>query len=142
MCNNGGHWPDHYVGGSIQRVDPATGAVDVLYDSCDGHALCGPNDLVFEADGGFWFTDTGKFRGRTRDEGALYHARPDGSSIVEVIHPAEAPNGVGLSPDGRTLYYAETITGRLYRRAIAAPGRLAPIAHLTTSAELAAAWKA
>jgi gluconolactonase len=126
VCNNGGHWPDHYVGGSIQRVDLATGAVEVLYDSCDGHPLCGPNDLVFDADGGFWFTDTGKFRGRTRDEGGVYYARPDGSSIVEAIHPVEAPNGVGLSPDGRSLYYAETITGRLYRREIVVPGRLAP----------------
>jgi len=103
-----------------------TGAVDVLYDSCDGRRLSGPNDIVFEADGGFWFTDTGKFRGRQRDVGSVYYAKPDGSLITEVVHPAESPNGVGLSPDGATLYYAETVTGRLRRRRIGGPGALQP----------------
>ena len=81
---------------------------------------------MFDADGGFWFTDTGKFRGRQRDVGSVYYARPDGSLISEVAHPAESPNGIGLSPDGATLYYAETVTGRLRRRRISGPGALEP----------------
>jgi gluconolactonase len=73
VCNNGGFswgWHDgwwlpsgvseSYSGGSIQRVDPGTGAVEKLYDSCDGVGLKGPNDLVFDHSGGFWFTDPGK----------------------------------------------------------------------------------
>ena len=44
-----------------------------------------------------------------------------------MVHPAESPNGVGLSPDGTVLYYAETSTGRLRRRVITAPGRVAPV---------------
>ncbi|HEY1279879.1 MAG TPA: SMP-30/gluconolactonase/LRE family protein, partial [Acidimicrobiales bacterium] len=109
VCNNGGRFASgHWTGGWIERVDLSSGAVDVVYDSCDGRRLSGPNDIVFDADGGFWFTDTGKFRGRQRDVGSVYYARPDGSLIAEVVHPAESPNGVGLSPDGTTLYYAET----------------------------------
>jgi gluconolactonase len=127
VCNNGGRYASgNWKGGWIERVDLATGAVERLYDSCDGHRLSGPNDLVFDVDGGIWFTDTGKFRGRERDVGSVYYARPDGSLIVEVAHPAESPNGIGLSPDGATLYYAETVTGRLRRRHVAGPGALEP----------------
>ena len=41
----------------------------------------GPNDIVFDTDGGFWFTDFGKTRARTSDRGGLYYARADGSSV-------------------------------------------------------------
>ncbi len=44
----------------IQRVDLKTGAVETLYTECDGNPLKGPNDLVFDRSGGFWFTDLGK----------------------------------------------------------------------------------
>jgi len=127
LCNNGGRFASgNWKGGWIERVDLATGEVERLYDSCDGRRLSGPNDLVFERDGGFWFTDTGKFKGRERDVGSVYYARPDGSLITEVAHPAESPNGIGLSPDGTTLYYAETVTGRLRRRRVVGPGELEP----------------
>jgi gluconolactonase len=127
VCNNGGRFASgSWTGGWIERVDLGTGTVEVVYDSCDGRRLSGPNDLVFDTDGGLWFTDTGKFRGRQRDVGSVYYARPDGSLITEVVHPAESPNGIGLSPDGSTLYFAETVTGRLRRRRITAPGQLEP----------------
>jgi gluconolactonase len=126
VCNNGGRFASgNWTGGWIERVDLHTGAVEVMYRECDGRLLSGPNDLVFDTTGNFYFTDTGKFRGRQRDVGSLYYARSDGSGIVEVVHPAESPNGIGLSPDGRTLYYAETVTARLRRRAVDGPGRLA-----------------
>ncbi len=113
-----------YEGGSIQAVDLATGAVETLYTEVGGHRLSAPNDLVFDADGGFWFTDHGKHHPRHRDHGGIYYARPDGTSITEVIHPVEGPNGIGLSPDGDLLYAAETHTGRLRVWDVAGPGRL------------------
>ena len=45
-----GNQPKDYAGGSIQRVDLATGAVETLYTSCGAHPLRGPNDLVFDRD--------------------------------------------------------------------------------------------
>ena len=63
---------DDYTGGSIQVVDPVSGRVETLYDSCNGRRLCGPNDLVFDRAGGFWFTDLGKTRERDADRGAVY----------------------------------------------------------------------
>jgi gluconolactonase len=115
---------DDYTGGSIQVVDPASGAVDTLYDSCDGRRLCGPNDLVFDGAGGFWFTDLGKTRERDADRGAVYYAKADGSSITETIFPLERPNGVGLSPDDTTLYVVETPTARCWSFKLAGPGRI------------------
>jgi gluconolactonase len=138
VCNNGGfdwverhgmlfpgHQPASYQGGSIQRVDLDTGAVEVLYTECDGIALRGPNDLVFDGQGGFWFTDLGKGRRGDLDRGALYYARADGSSIKRVVFPLMTSNGVGLSPDGRTVYVAETQTARLWAFDLTAPGEIA-----------------
>ena len=127
ICNNGGFkWHEEpgilrpigqsedYVGGSIQRVDLQTGAVTTVYGGEKGPPLKGPNDLVFDAAGGFWFTDMGKTRERTMDRASVYYGTPDGSDLKEIILPMLGANGVGLSPDGSRLYVAETITGRLW----------------------------
>ncbi|MCQ1776275.1 SMP-30/gluconolactonase/LRE family protein [Neorhizobium galegae] len=135
VCNNGGfsweqegEWlrpiglaPD-YCGGLIQRVDIATGEVTTLYDQCDGRRLSGPNDIVFDNQGGFYFTDTGRVQEFHRDHGAVYYGKADGSSIKRVVFPLLAPNGIGLSPDLSTLYVAEMETARLWSYAIAGPG--------------------
>jgi len=142
VCNNGGfewhdrdgitapgHQPAGYIGGRIQRVvldGPDAGTVTDLYTECDGRPLRGPNDIVFDAQGGFWFTDLGKSRARDNDTGSLYYALPDGSSITEVVHPLTQPNGVGLSPDGSRVYVAETGPGRVWSWDVAGPGRVRP----------------
>ena len=116
--------PADYRGGRIERVDLRTGEVRVLYTASDKAPLKGPNDIVFDAHGGFWFSDLGKRRARDMDHGAVCYARIDGSECREVIHPMNTPNGVGLSPDGGTLYVAETSPGRLWAFDIAGPGRV------------------
>ncbi len=137
-CNNGGfiwhksssgllfpgHEPENYSGGRIERVDLATGEVSVVYTECEGHQLRGPNDIVFDAQGGFWFTDHGKTRDRDRDRTGVYYGTIDGKHIVEAIFPMEAPNGIGLSPDEKTLYVAETPTGRLWAYQLSGPGQI------------------
>ena len=139
-CNNGGFryverdglliphgQPDDYSGGRIERIDLVTGAVEVLYRDGDGGCvLRGPNDIVFDAHGGFWFTDHGKTRLRERDVTGVFYARADGSLLREVVFPLENPNGIGLSPDGRTLYAAETYTCRLVAFDVTGPGEVAP----------------
>jgi gluconolactonase len=138
VCNNGGfQWrtemnllrpagpASDYTGGRIERIDPVSGAVTVLYDRCGPHLLLGPNDIVFDGLGGFYFTDLGKARARDRDWGGVYYALADGSRITEVVHPILTPNGIGLAPDGKTLYVAETETARLWAFDVLAPGVLA-----------------
>ena len=135
ICNTGGfEWhernslvfpgdqPNDYSGGRIERVDLSSGEVSVLYTECNGKPLRGPNDIVFDRQGGFWFTDHGKNRPRDKDRTGVYYATIDGQHIREVIFPLEAPNGIGLSPAEDQLYVAETPTGRLWSFDISEPG--------------------
>ena len=95
-----------------------------------------PNDLVFDEHGGFYFTD----HGLTDDEEriarltGIYYAKADGSEIREVVFPAHDPNGIGLSPDGTKLYWAETWTGRIMQRDITGPGQVAEAGIVDTTA--------
>ena len=116
--------PEGFEGGWVERVDLHTGERTILYTHCGEHRLRGPNDIVFDASGGFWFTDLGKRRERTQDKGGLYYARPDGSMIVEADYHLGGLNGVGISPDGSTVYAAETFSGRLYAWDLDGPGRI------------------
>jgi gluconolactonase len=139
VCNNGGfEWfdvggivapgpqPADYIGGRIQRVDLDTGEVEDLYTECDGNPLRGPNDIVFDAEGGFYFTDLGKTRAREVDKAGVYYATTDGSSITEIAYGLDHANGIALSPDDRHLYVAETITGRVWTWEIESPGVFRP----------------
>lgn len=65
----------------------ATGKVERLYDRVGDSKIRGPNDLCFDAHGGFWFTDPGKTRHRDWDRGSVCYAKADGSSVRELIFP-------------------------------------------------------
>ena len=140
ICNNGGSFsyiesdgltipgptPPEHEGGSIQRFDFGSGRIETVYESCDGRPLIGPNDIVFDPEGGFWFTDHGCTIEGGRRFGALLYATADGATISRRREELFAPNGVGLSPDGRTVYVADTWLQRLWAFDVEAPGRLAP----------------
>ncbi len=120
VCNNGGLGREKTGPPSIQRVDPGRGAVEQVYTEWEGRPFTSPNDLVFDATGGFWFTDLGG--------GAIYYARPDGTSVQRALSGLRAPNGIGLSPDGDVLYWAETMTRQVHRRRLSEPGQVVPAA--------------
>ncbi|MFC7335163.1 SMP-30/gluconolactonase/LRE family protein [Rhodocista pekingensis] len=144
VCNNGGFsWhrmegllfpgeqPPDYAGGSLQRVDLLTGAVETLFTHAAGadgveRPLNGPNDIVFDRTGGFWFSDLGKHRARERDRSGVYYCNADGKAVREVTWGLDSANGIGLSPDGGTLYVAETYTRQLWAFDLEAPGRIRP----------------
>ena len=137
VCNNGGfQWhvdetgirptlqPDDYSGGRIEVVDLESGRVEVLYTEADGLPLSGPNDIVFDSHGGFYFSDLGKVRAKDQDRGRVLYGLADGGGVKTVAAPIEMPNGVGLSPDGQSLYVAETPTARLWAFDLTAPGEI------------------
>jgi len=139
ICNNGGAFqffqqnglnipgptPPTHEGGLIQRVDLATGKVETVYTECERRRLIGPNDLVFDKHGGFWFTDHGCGTPEGRKFGGLYYALADGSKITRVRDHIISPNGVGLSPDETVVYAADTNLGRLWAWDVTAPGVVA-----------------
>lgn len=142
ICNNGGfEWgqargltvpglvPKDYSSGRIERIDIETGEVVTLYAEVNGEPLKGPNDLMFDRSGGFWFTDHGKTRARSRDRGGLYYAKADGSEIKEMAFPLDGPNGVGLSPDEDRVYVAETHQGTILYWELSGEGELASSPH-------------
>jgi gluconolactonase len=148
VCNNGARFTEmeleglcfpgpptmaNYLGGRIQKVDITTGEVTDVYTEVDGNQLWAPNDLVFDAHGGFYFTDHGLSDGRLAHLTGIYYGKADGSLVKEVVFPAHEPNGIGLSPDGGTVYWAETWNGRIMKRDVVEPGVLAEVSIVDTS---------
>ncbi len=94
-----------YHGGSIQRIDLATGSLQTLYTHCGDTPITSGNDIVFDTHGGFYFNDT--------SAGLVYYGLADGSSIHLAAGDLQLNNGLGLSPDQGRLYASETYTGRI-----------------------------
>ncbi len=92
----------------IVRTDLATGKVEVLTDRYQGRRYNSPNDVIADARGRIWFTDPFYGDDRTSlemDAEAVYRIDPDGTVTRVVSQPyVERPNGLALTPDGRTLY--------------------------------------
>jgi gluconolactonase len=112
--------PADHIGGSIQRLDLKSGALTTLYETCDGKRLVAPDDLVFDHQGGMWISDIGKIKG----DAGIYYALPHGKSIKCVKGGMTAPNGIGLSPDGKQLHVSEA--RQLWTYDISGPGTLGP----------------
>jgi gluconolactonase len=129
----GSNRPPDFTGGWVDRVDLATGEVTRLLDDFDGESFLGPNDIVFDPRGGFWFTDFGKMGPRSMDRGGVYWSSADGSDVRRIAQGLTGPNGIGLSPDGATLYAAETHSGRLLAWDVTAPGEVAGPHRIVTS---------
>ncbi|NOT53208.1 MAG: SMP-30/gluconolactonase/LRE family protein [Deltaproteobacteria bacterium] len=140
VTNNGGfNWHNSmpigpaldYETGRIERIDN-NGTVQRLYTNCDGVPLSAPNDLVFDAAGNFYFTDPIHRNPNLREtpgsvtkrSGKVYYASPDGKYIRRVATDVQHPNGIGLTPDGKTLIVAQTFAGNLLAFPIRAPGEV------------------
>ena len=99
-------------GHRVVEVDPATGReVRVILAKVNGKPIDGPNDLVMDAKGGIYVTDPQFTPDAKKSQPGkqVYYVAPDGTARV-VIGPGEyaMPNGVELSPDGKTLYVNNT----------------------------------
>jgi len=114
-CNNGGFaWreangfltphgqPDDYSGGRIERIDIATGAVEILYKDGDfGCSLRGPNDIVFDSHGGFWFTITENRATGNATSPASSTRKPTAPSLRKSSSQAKTPTASASRPTAR-----------------------------------------
>ncbi|MCX7865397.1 MAG: SMP-30/gluconolactonase/LRE family protein, partial [Novosphingobium sp.] len=130
ICNNGGVDPRNHAladpgqPGRVERLDLATGKLERLFDKAGDITLSAPNDLVFDAVGGIWFTDYGKTLAECYARGGIFYCSPDFATVKAIVRDGTGFNGIGLSPDGRTLYYNRYFEGRLMRMDIIAPGEV------------------
>ena len=96
--------------GRVTRTDMKTGEITVLVDQFNGHPLGAPNDLTIDSKGRVYFTSRlPNTDDKKHNVNAVYRIDPDGK-IVRVLHEPDIhmPNGVEVSPDGRTLYLIES----------------------------------
>lgn len=84
-----------------------------------------PNDLVFEARGGFYFSD---FKGTATDPtGGVYYTAPDMKSIKSVLPHLAMANGLALRPDGKALWTTEFGGSLLHRIELEDATTIAPV---------------
>ncbi|MEZ5354797.1 MAG: SMP-30/gluconolactonase/LRE family protein [Bryobacteraceae bacterium] len=90
----------------VVRMDKK-GKIEVLAETYEGKRLNAPNDITVRRDGHVYFTDPafGDYQneGRQLDFYGVYHIPPKGPMEL-VAKPKGRPNGIALSPDGKTLY--------------------------------------
>jgi gluconolactonase len=98
----------------VVRTDMETGHVEVLTERYEGRRYNSPNDVVADCHGRIWFTDP--FYGADRtglemDDEAVYciDAAMRVTRVLSQPH-IERPNGLAITPDGRTLYIVDSHT--------------------------------
>ena len=85
------------------------GRIEVLVDKFEGKRFNAPNDIVVRRDGHVYFSDPlfTPLDQRELDFYGVFHVTPKGK-IEAIARMKTRPNGVTLSPDGKTLYVANT----------------------------------
>jgi len=89
----------------VTRTDKK-GKIDVLAEKWEGKRLNAPNHVAVGKNGNVYFTDPafgGQQDHRELDFYGVYHIPPKGPMVL-VARPTGRPNGIALSPNGRTLY--------------------------------------
>lgn len=114
-------------GRAVVRYDLKSPVRKVLADKYNGKRFNAPNDLVLDSQGRIYFSDP-KYLGtekRELEHRAVYRVDPDGT-VIEITHEVEKPNGVALSPDGKTLYVADHNNGtdQIGSAEVAKPGAM------------------
>jgi gluconolactonase len=97
------------IGHRVIEMDTSGKVLRVVVSEYNGRRIDGPNDMVIDSKGGFYFTDS-QFIGKEQkmqDTPAVYYVKPDGA-VKRVVSNVVFPNGIALSPDRKTLYLANT----------------------------------
>jgi gluconolactonase len=97
-------------GHRIIEMTTSGNVVRTLVSQYNGVRIDGPNDLAIDAKGGIYFTDPQFIADKPMQPGKqVFYRKPNGD-IALIAGPGEfgQPNGIVLSPDGKTLYVNNT----------------------------------
>jgi gluconolactonase len=97
----------------IYELDPYTGQVRILLNNYYGQQLSSPNDLFVDSRGDIYFTDSWYgYAINVTDYPVLspqtFRFRPSTGAVSVVENTLGQPNGIGISPDGKTMYISDT----------------------------------
>ncbi|MEA5360468.1 SMP-30/gluconolactonase/LRE family protein [Amycolatopsis sp., V23-08] len=109
---------------SVSAYDLATGQRRTIAADYQGRLFNSPNDVTEGADGTVYFTDPDFQRANRPDRmsGKTSVFRVRGGVVTLIDDTIREPNGIELSPDGKTLYVGGNATGKIYRYPVAADG--------------------
>jgi gluconolactonase len=98
-------------GRRVTRTDMTNGKSEVVAAQYKGKNLNSVNDIAIDGQGRFYFSDP-RYDGREPVEQPVQGIyRVDLDNSVHLILADVVPNGLAVSPDGRTLYVAEFDVG-------------------------------
>lgn len=111
--------------GKLASISLESRQITVLADQYEGKRLNAPNDLVIDQQGGIYFTDPRYRAPEPWPQGveAFYYRSPDGS-VTRLGEGMKAPNGIALSPDGKTLYVIPSMQAEMMAYPVESPGKL------------------
>ena len=129
----------------IVALDPATNEVTTLLNNYFGTPFNSPNDLTVTRCGDIFFTDAlygyQQFISLRAPalQTAVYRFRPSTGAVHIVDDGLIEPNGIGISPDEKTLYVCDSGAG--YSTIYNPPGeRLPPLQYNATSPRIVYAY--
>jgi gluconolactonase len=125
MIEEGGRLVACQMDGSVVAYNLTTKESEVLADKFEGKRFNAPNDLVIDSVGGVYFTDP-LYRAPTplpQGAQAFYYIAVD-RTVTRLSGDLPAPNGIGLSPDGKSLYVIPSMSSEMLVFDVLAPGKV------------------
>lgn len=125
MINAAGNIVACEMDGRLIEVNPKTKEVKSLADGYEGKRFNAPNDLVIDREGGIYFTDPHFRAPMPLPQGvrAFYYRAPDGK-VTRLGVVENAPNGILLSPDEKTLYVIPSMQAEMLAYPVEGPGKI------------------
>lgn len=113
--------------GSVRAIEPDGTREQMIVAPDTGFLV---NDLVFDNQGGFYFTDS---RGNSADpQGGVFYVSPNVGSIHAILPGLAVGNGIAIDPAGSQIWATEHAKNRLHRVRLSDATTVAPFGSVVT----------
>jgi gluconolactonase len=114
----------------LVSVDPKTGGARDVLRTRYSESFKGLNDLTLNINGDVLFTDQGQ-TGLHDPSGRVYRLAANGA-LTMLIGNGPSPNGIALSPDGKSLFVAMTRDNAVWRAAVMPDGNVSKVGRIVS----------